>query len=402
MLKLLIIADDSTGALDSSIQFASRGAPVRAYLHPPNEWDGAAEVLVINTDSRHLPAEKAWELVHREVEHGRREGARILFKKIDSALRGNLGSELAAMLSSDGGEQLYLMPAYPAGGRTTYNGVQLWNGVPVAETVYGQDPFEPARHSRVAGAVALQTALPIAEIPAGRPMPRKGTGIVVLDASSDGELRDRCRELLDNPAPLLLGGCAGAASALAECLYPEEPCSPSLPPAEKLLVVSGSLHTVSRGQMAEGRAEGIPCHTLRIDFELARGFAESEAGLRLAQETAAELERHRVVLLETEQFSFSPGCEAGRRTAEAVDRICREAGPVALAVFGGDTLLEIAGLLRPGIRPCWEVVPGVPVSIAENREGNPIPLISKSGGFGPKDVISRIASFLNINFRTQK
>lgn len=400
MLKLLMIADDSTGALDSSIQFASRNIPVRVYLRPSEEWDRSAEVLVINTDSRHLPGKEAGELVRREVERGRREGARILFKKIDSALRGNLGSELAAMLSAEGGERLYLMPAYPAGGRTTRDGVQLWNGVPIAETVYGRDPFEPVHCSRVAGAVALQTDLPVAEVPAGRPAPRKGAGIFVLDASSDEELRGRCRELLDGPAPLLLGGCAGAASALAECLYPGQAGSPVLPPAEKLLVVSGSLHTVSRGQMARGRAEGIPCHTFQMDCELVQGFAKSKAGLCLAREVAAELERHGVVLLETEQSSFFPDCETSRRTAEVVDRICREAGPTALAVFGGDTLLEIAGLLlRPGICPCREVVPGVPVSIAEDREGNLIPLVSKSGGFGPEDVIGRIASFLNINFQ---
>lgn len=400
MLKLLMIADDSTGALDSSIQFASKNVPVRAYLRPSDERDRSAEVLVVNTDSRHLPEKEAGELVRREVERGRREGARILFKKIDSALRGNLGSELAAMLAAEGGERLYLMPAYPAGGRTTCGGVQLWNGVPIAETVYGRDPFEPVCHSRVAGAVALQTDLPVAEVPAGQPAPREGTGIFVLDASSDEELRERCRELLDTPTPLLLGGCAGAASALAECLYPGRPGSPHFPPTEKLLVVSGSLHTVSRSQMARGRAEGIPCHTLQMDCELVQGFAESEAGLRLARKAAGELERHGVVLLETEQASFSPGCEAGRRTAEVVDCICRKAGPMALAVFGGDTLLEIAErLLLPGIRPRQEIVPGVPASIAEDREGNLIPLVSKSGGFGPEDIIDRITAFLNINFR---
>ncbi len=55
MLRLLILADDFTGALDTGVRFAARGIPTQvltAKAHHFTEED--AEVLVIDTETRHL------------------------------------------------------------------------------------------------------------------------------------------------------------------------------------------------------------------------------------------------------------------------------------------------------------------------------------------------------------
>ena len=46
-------------------------------------------------------------------------------KKTDSALRGNVASELGAMLEASGGKRLCFFPAYPEMGRTTRDGVHF-------------------------------------------------------------------------------------------------------------------------------------------------------------------------------------------------------------------------------------------------------------------------------------
>ena len=64
MLKLLIIADDFTGALDTGVQFAARGAATRVVTEPAYDFSRAeAEVLVMVAETRHLPPEEAYSTV---------------------------------------------------------------------------------------------------------------------------------------------------------------------------------------------------------------------------------------------------------------------------------------------------------------------------------------------------
>lgn len=79
-----------------------------------------------------------------------------IYKKTDSALRGNIGAELGALLRASGEQALPFLPAYPQIGRCTREGVHYIDGQPVAQSVFGIDPFEPVRHSRVADLIGVQ------------------------------------------------------------------------------------------------------------------------------------------------------------------------------------------------------------------------------------------------------
>ena len=66
MLKLLIAADDLTGALDTGVQLARLGVDTRVLLYagPGTVGNaGAAGTLVVDTESRHLPPERAGAIV---------------------------------------------------------------------------------------------------------------------------------------------------------------------------------------------------------------------------------------------------------------------------------------------------------------------------------------------------
>lgn len=66
MVKLLIIADDFTGALDTGVQFAARGAATRVVTDLAYDFTLAdAEVLVMVAETRHLPPEEAYDVVYR-------------------------------------------------------------------------------------------------------------------------------------------------------------------------------------------------------------------------------------------------------------------------------------------------------------------------------------------------
>ena len=100
MIKLLVIADDFTGALDTGIQFKAKGTLVRVYT-PQNQnifagLEQGVQVLIIVAETRHMPPAEAGEIVAKIVSQAQQASVSCIYKKIDSALRGNIGSELSA------------------------------------------------------------------------------------------------------------------------------------------------------------------------------------------------------------------------------------------------------------------------------------------------------------------
>jgi hypothetical protein len=218
-LRVFVIADDFTGALDTATQFSKIGLKTAVY-----SWNGEEEerfedfvqVAVFNLESRHLAADAAYRKVRGLVEKAAAMGIDILYKKTDSALRGNIGGELQAVLDGSGGSCLYFLPAYPRSGRTTQDGIHYFRGVPIAETLFGKDPFEPVKHSRVADIISEQSPVRTAAVRRGGPLPRHSGEpcVYICDCLTDQDIRDVCRQLpdADGGRPLLLAGCAGLPS----------------------------------------------------------------------------------------------------------------------------------------------------------------------------------------------
>lgn len=142
MIKLLMIADDFSGALDAGVQFAARGAATRVVTDLDCDFlETDAEVLVMVAETRHLPPQKAYDVVYHVARNAREAGVPYIYKKTDSALRGNVGSELAAVMDAADADVMPFLPAFPKLNRVTRNGVHYVDGVPVAESIFGQDPL---------------------------------------------------------------------------------------------------------------------------------------------------------------------------------------------------------------------------------------------------------------------
>lgn len=420
MAELLIVADDLTGATDTGVQFARGRLEVRVVLDRPGVLEDSVErasVLVVDTESRHLPAADAARRVAAVVARGRAAGIQRFFKKTDSALRGNLGSELQALLLNSGSAHLAFVPALPALGRTTRGGVQYLHGRPLHETEFAADPLDPVRESDVSELIRRRVEVPVVSVGmetlhdatgAGTAFPT--SGILVFDAESDDDL-DTIVAWLQRRG--MLGAVAGTAAlgrALANTLSGSLPdAAPFRRPASvtPMLVVGGSLNPVSLAQLDHARTRGfatVPVSSRALVGVAGEGSAEWQEPI--ADATHHLSQGHGVVLrcaagrgdVERclrlgERLGLSPqACHL--RVAEITGRIVRailsgETAPV-VTVLGGDTL---AGLIRalgfPALLPRWEVLPGVPVSELSGAEGRTL-IISKAGGFGDENVLTQI------------
>ena len=105
MPLMLVIADDLTGAADCGVACASHGLHTLLVLgdsgdNVDSEALANAEALSVDGDTRRLPSNEAAAETTRLLRRYARDGETLIYKKLDSTMRGNVGAELAAMLEA--------------------------------------------------------------------------------------------------------------------------------------------------------------------------------------------------------------------------------------------------------------------------------------------------------------
>jgi uncharacterized protein YgbK (DUF1537 family) len=231
--RLGIIADDLTGANDTGVQFSKRGLVTTVLLDTEASRDvmGDADVVVINTDSRWIDPNAAYRRVKEAAEVLRSAGIAKVYKKLDSALRGNVGAELDAVMDVLQAKVAFVVPAFPDAGRVTVGGKQLLKDTPLDRSEMACDPLSPITESHVPTLVSRQSRrrvghVPLEEVASGQDGLRasfatrisSGDEIVVIDAVEREHLRVIARALASLDLPLVTAGSAGLAAELPEVL----------------------------------------------------------------------------------------------------------------------------------------------------------------------------------------
>ena len=134
-MKIAIVADDLTGALDAAVPFADLGLGMSVGLQIEAAGalaDSDMPVVSVDACTRHLPPARAAAVVREATERLLALDQRLPFKKMDSTLRGNVGAETLAALAGSGRRSAIIAPAAPRLGRRLSGGRLLVNGEPVA------------------------------------------------------------------------------------------------------------------------------------------------------------------------------------------------------------------------------------------------------------------------------
>ena len=417
MILLLIVADDFTGALDTGVQFAAQGVQTRVLVGAHVELTThEATVLVVDTETRHLPPDEAYDIIARLIERARRAGVRYIYKKTDSALRGNIGAELAAVLNASGCRQLPFLPAFPQIGRITREGVHYVKGIPVAESPFGMDPFEPVKHSIVTKVIAEQCNLNATSFPALTEADNvpEDTGILVFDAADTDDLYCTGRKLLEQRGLHIMAGCAGFAAVLPKLLGIAIETSRSLPTLNpRLLVGCGSVNPITLAQMDRAESAGFTRLRLTPRQKLEPGYWQSDEG-RLALERIEQmLTDNPYCIIETNdlvgnQLTADYAARLGIDQETLRVRIASSLGYLIGEIFtspslgtllltGGDTLLECMNCIGVSeLEPVCELEKGI-VLASFTYNGYTRHVIAKSGGFGQEslliDLAERIAGY---------
>jgi len=362
--KLLILADDLTGACDSAIVFAQRGIQAQAVLDGYNVADPHIEVVARSTETRDLdPAEARQRLLQASREAS---PDTEIFKKIDSVFRGNTYYEILTAVECMPYELAIIAPASPELGRRSFAGVVVSTDITGESRIavlqelrsHGLQVkhLSPARDARVLLS-ELESCL------------QNNERVVYYDAADSADLSVLVAAARQIHQRILWIGSSGLAHALAVHVQEHRLGETALPVPGAVVLFVGSDHPVTEAQLNYLRDESSV---------LERSVCESESTtLQDAQVLLLRVPRGLATEEDVRRWAFSlPAQRIG-----------------CLLMSGGDTAALVCSALGiKAISLVEEFAPGLPAGIAVGGPYAGTPVILKSGGFGDRDIMCRIVN----------
>jgi uncharacterized protein YgbK (DUF1537 family) len=407
------IADDFTGGTDLAGMLVKAGMRTVQLIGVPDGPPPAdVDAVVIALKSRTSPVDDAVAESLAALRWLRDAGCRQYYFKycstFDSTPRGNIGPVAEALMRALDTDFTIACPAFPANGRTIYQGYLFVGDVPLSESGMRNHPLTPMTDAnlvrvlrqqagRKVGLVDYATVSGGAEAIRARcaALREQGHGFAVVDALSNADLDAigaACADL-----PLVTGG-SGIALGLPQNfrrrgLLQAGVVADALPKTGGLrAVISGSCSVATQRQVEVMRAS-FP--SFNVDpIRLARGEDVVSAALDWA---GSRIGREPVLIYATatpeavKQVQAELGVEqAGNLVEIALASIALglvRAGVGQMIVAGGETSGAVVKALGvKGLRIGPEIDPGVPWTSTLHDDGTPpLALALKSGNFGSED-----------------
>lgn len=413
MAWLGCIADDFTGATDLANNLVREGMrTVQITGAPQAPITTDADAIVIALKSRTAPVQTAVNDSLAALNALREAGCERFFFKycstFDSTPQGNIGPVAEALMQALDTPFAVAAPAFPATGRTVYQGVLFVNGQLLNESGMQHHPLTPMTDANLCRWLDAQTKGPVglidyAAIETGpqavqqqiERLKAKGHTMAIADTLNNAHLMTLGAALAD--APLITGG-SGIALGLpsawraAGLLAGQADAAALGQFGGAMAVVSGSCSERTQAQVAafaaQHPAKAIEPAAAAEDLE---GLVESTLSWAKAQ-----LAQGPILIYSTaapaavEQVQAALGHErAGALIEQALARISEglvNLGVKRLVVAGGETsgaVVSHLGINTLRIGP--QIDPGVPWTAASPT----LALALKSGNFGEVDFFTR-------------
>ncbi|TNF21288.1 MAG: four-carbon acid sugar kinase family protein [Rhodobacteraceae bacterium] len=413
-MKLGCIGDDFTGSSDLANVLAKEGMRVTQFTGvPEGPAPGDIDAGVVALKSRTIPAQEAVRQSLAALDWLQAQGCRQIFFKycstFDSTSDGNIGPVIDALMERMGTDTAIVCPAFPATGRSVFQGHLFVNDRLLSDSGMEDHPLTPMTDPDIRRVLSAQTRHGVGHVPAPTVFDgpeaiasaiaaerAAGRPVIVLDAIRDADLRAIGRAARD--LPLVTGGSGVALGLPANLLAPGKARGAQddwtgLPgPAA---VLAGSASRMTRAQIARWR-ESNPAREITAD-EVMSGAVTPETAAGLALESADTMLLYSSATPETvkaAQDRYGREVVAGRLEtffAETARHLVA-GGVTRLVTAGGETsgaVVEGLGLAALRIGP--EIAPGVPALAAEGRD---LRLALKSGNFGDEDFFAKALATL--------
>lgn len=392
---LFVIADDVTGAADCAARCIGAGLPATILLKATSD-PLPTGAIAFSADSRFLSPTQAAERVQtlfRALQPMAQAANAIWYKKIDSTLRGNIGAELAAMMTLNSAVKLrpcaVIAPAFPAQGRGLVDG----------NLVYAQATQSVSLPKLIAEQTALPQALVgLATVRAGvaelthhlQAHYAAGVQLFIADALTEADLQMLYAATQVALPHALFCGSAGLMGVIATALVKVQGGKPSHtnpPPAiaHPILAVVGSGSVMAQRQLARLRQmSALDC------YEVDPGEA------RKLHRTAGSGENTRCALhlpapAANAQLEGETARQYAATLSEAALTQIQQRHPRTLLLVGGDTTFHLLHLLGiTALQVEAELFPGMPLTTGLAADGQRYQIILKAGNHGDEETLATL------------
>ena len=401
MPRMLVVADDLTGAVDVAAAFHQSRPDslcvVSAWTEDSeNNWSSIddslkPDVLCINTDSRNSTEIEARDRVKRALAWSSKSNFRLI-KKVDSALRGNVRAEVDEFLNGDFSlaKPALFAPALPNQNRTTKDAIQNENGQPITSSQASLDPLSPATESDLRNllpANRLAVLIPLSqvrsqELPAIAKSFSSLNTVFIPDVESNEDLEKLFHGALDVDEMSLIGSSGLLSSKV------QNGSTYDFDQSADLLIVSASLRSEVKDQI-ESFTSANP-ETEKFDLELAKISTSHD----FADLTIDSFKKHKnVVMVVSPSNVVSDNASQRKENAHSIvhalaktafNIVTQSERPMILVLLGGDLSQEFCNVSSIStLTVIGSACQGGAVCRVNNGlNKKDLTLILRSGGFG--------------------
>lgn len=425
-----IIADDLTGANDTSLQFFLQGCKTQVSFGEDLTIDEnlKTEVFAMSTESRNVAVDVAIERVKNAASNILKNyNFEYIYKKIDSVLRGNIAAEITTILDILELDAAIIYPAFPSEGRTTIGGYHLVKGIPLQRTEVSRDPAFPIVESNIVNMLRNQLgenpnnsvvdliSLDTVMKGAGPILTKlnelisKGKKLIVADAVSTTDLEQISLAVTKSNYNILPCGSAGAAQALSKIWHPDSGMEevkkdefeiPDLPK----FIVSGSATDLTASQIKRLNENDSIENTYFISIKPENIFSDDYE--EIAQRIINNLKKDNTVIVHSSQLiesqeELSALLIDNEITKEkfisricdylaAVTRIVLSQKQAILITVGGETSYKCCRAIGSrNMQIIDTVAPAIPLGVDHKGQF----IVTKSGNLGTQNTLIDIVKY---------
>jgi uncharacterized protein YgbK (DUF1537 family) len=423
-MKIGIVADDLTGANATGVLLTKQGFTSATVIQTEEIIDADdLDALCIDTDSRYADDGFIIDKVTKAMKHFDAWGAKVICKRIDSTIRGNIGLEIDTVLQEMGEDSVAIVVgAFPDSGRISSGGYLLVNGIPVEETDVARDPLKPITESYIPGIIGKQSKLEVGYVgldmvldgsrqikAAIKEQISIGKRIIVIDAVTDDQIETIAYALAKITDVDLVPVDPGPLTAAYATAYFNQLVAP-----KKIIVTVGSVTSLARRQLRYLQ-EKMGAKPVYVDAEKLAVFSDWQAEVDHATKEALERMDNQDVLVVTTKVEMgnlvdltSLAAKQGTTQSQLAKKITDGLATITRNVMeathyeiqgcytsGGDVTASLCAVTNAtGIKLADEVFPLTAFGTLMGGDFADQPIITKGGLIGDDKAIYACVKYL--------
>ncbi len=424
---IYLVADDLTGATDTGVQFSKQGYNTLVTIVDLNiknnktlNINSDTDIFVVDSETRDLSIMEARKRILQIVNQIPVNENDVIYKKVDSTLRGNIGVELDIIMNKFEKDICLFCPAFPSNNRFVIGGYLIVQGEPLGVTEYYRGNLDSGNASYIPVLLKKQSNLPVGKVELkdviqGKEtilkrinyLYKRGKKIIILDALNDQHLKDILLSGNEFNGSVLYSGSAGLANYLSKIYKTDSSLdldNNQQIDSETFLIVGGSRRNIMNSQINYLKNK-LDINEITIDLKnvfstrkksLADYISEGERAIKSKQLLVIRpdpsfleknmmqniinennLQNHRELEVIIRNF-------LGELTASLINKSFIN----NLVLIGGDTAIGVCKALGvDSLRIVDEILPGIPVSSIRNHRYSKIKIATKAGGFGQEETL---------------